>query len=82
MVDTQLPACAALEGHVEDGLPEALRLAAQAAKASAESSKGNGPGLGKARSLGQRSRGYIDPGALSASLILEFMRRYVDSLPE
>ena len=39
-------------------------------------------GLGKARNLGQRSLAYIEPGALSASLILEFMRWYVESLPE
>ncbi|HEX7395719.1 MAG TPA: DAK2 domain-containing protein [Anaerolineaceae bacterium] len=52
------------------------------AKAGAESTKGNVGGLVKARSLGQRSLGYFDPGALSASLILEFMRWYVESLPE
>ena len=63
-------------------MPEAQRLAARAAKGSAESTKGMVAGLGKARSLGQLSRDYIDPGALSASLILEFMRWYVDSLPE
>jgi dihydroxyacetone kinase-like protein len=82
MVDALLPAVAALEGHAVDGLGEALRLAAQAAKAGAEGTKEMTARIGKARSLGPRALGYIDPGALSASLILEFMQWYVESLPE
>jgi dihydroxyacetone kinase-like protein len=82
MVDALLPVCAALEGYAENSLPEALRRAALAAKAGAESTKEMVAGLGKARSLGPRTLGYIDPGALSASLILEFMRQYLESLPE
>jgi dihydroxyacetone kinase-like protein len=82
MVDALLPAVTALEGHSEDSLLEALRLAAQAAKAGAESTKEMDARMGKARSLGARALGYIDPGALSTSLILEFMLWYVESLPE
>jgi dihydroxyacetone kinase-like protein len=82
MVDALLPACTALEGHAEEGLTEALRLVAQAAKAGAESTKEMTARIGKARSLGPRALGYIDPGALSASLILEFMQWYVESLPK
>jgi phosphoenolpyruvate---glycerone phosphotransferase subunit DhaL len=82
MVDALLPACAVLDEHTEDNLPEALQRAVQAAKSGADSTKEMVAGLGKARSLGPRALGYIDPGALSASLILEFMLWYVESLPE
>jgi dihydroxyacetone kinase-like protein len=78
MVDALLPAITALEGHTQDGLAQALRLAAQAAKAGAESTKEMDARIGKARSLGPRALGFVDPGALSVSLILEFMQWYVE----
>ncbi len=81
MVDALLPACATLDEHAEDRLPDALRQAVQAAKAGAEDTKEMTASVGKAKSLGPRALGYIDPGALSTSLILEFMLWYVDSLP-
>ena len=80
MVDALLPAVTVLENHAPDSLTEALRLATQAAKAGAEHTKGLDARLGKARSLGARALGYVDPGALSTSLILEFMLWYVESL--
>ena len=82
MVDALLPACLALEGHSQDSLTEALRLAVQAAKAGAENTKEMDARIGKARSLGPRALGFVDPGALSTSLILEFMQWYVESLPD
>jgi len=82
MVDALLPAVTALEGHTEENLTDALRLATQAAKAGAESTKEMDARIGKARSLGPRALGFVDPGALSTSLILEFMLWYVESLPE
>jgi phosphoenolpyruvate---glycerone phosphotransferase subunit DhaL len=81
MVDALLPALAALEGHFQDSLQDALRLAAQAAKAGAEATKEMDARIGKARSLGARALGFVDPGALSVSLILEFMQWYVEGLP-
>ena len=81
MVDALLPALAALEGHFQDSLQDALRLAAQAAKAGAEATKEMDARIGKARSLGARALGFVDPGALSTSLILEFMQWYVEGLP-
>ena len=53
----------------------------QAAKAGAESTKEMDAKIGKARSLGPRALGFVDPGALSTSLILEFMQWYVEGLP-
>ena len=81
MVDALLPALAALEGHFQDSLQDALRLAAQAAKAGAEATKEMDARIGKAKSLGPRALGFVDPGALSVSLILEFMQWYVEGLP-
>jgi len=83
MLDALLPACAALPQDLSCiYLTEALRLVVEAAKTGAESTKEMVARVGKAKSLGPRALGYIDPGALSASLILEFMQWYVESLPE
>jgi dihydroxyacetone kinase-like protein len=34
--------------------------------------------VGKAKTLGERSLGYSDPGAISTSLILSYMLEFVD----
>ena len=60
MLDALLPALAVVEGHFQDSLQGGLRLAAQAAKAGAESTKEMDARVGKARSLGPRALGFVD----------------------
>jgi len=81
MVDALIPACsAAAEFHNQD-LPEVIQKAALAAAAGMENTKQMVATVGKAKTLGQRSLGFADPGAISTHLILEAMFEYVASLP-
>lgn len=72
MVDALAPAAvASADGS---SLAESMSRAAQAAEAGVEATRHMLATTGKARSLGERSLGHIDPGALSVSIILRAMR--------
>jgi dihydroxyacetone kinase-like protein len=75
MVDALAPAAAACRGC--SGLKAALSAAARAAEAGAEATRAMVASTGKARSLGERSLGHVDPGALSVAIILAAMRDFV-----
>lgn len=75
MVDALAPAAEAASGVAD--LKEALSRAATAAEQGVEATKGMLATTGKARSLGERSLGHIDPGALSVSIILRAMRDHI-----
>jgi len=77
MIDALAPAAAAAEAAIAGGLVEAVRTAADAARGGVEATKGMIATTGKARTLGERSLGHPDPGAVSMSLILEAMRDYI-----
>lgn len=79
MVDALEPAvlsiCAAhLEGKT---LAEAFRIAAAAAKTGAEKTKGMVAKHGRSKNLGQRALGFIDPGAVSTTIMFEIMADYI-----
>jgi dihydroxyacetone kinase-like protein len=71
MLDALAPAVEAVRASAGQGLPikEALAEAAQAAKQGAESTKALQAKFGRARNLGARSIGSVDPGATSISLL-------------
>ena len=71
MIDALVPAAAAATTHA--ALADVLAAAAQAAADGVEATRGMLATTGKARSLGERSLGHIDPGALSVSIILRAM---------
>lgn len=76
MIDAVAPAARA--ARASDGrLATATAAAADAALAGVEATKGMVATTGKARSLGERSLGHPDPGAISISLILGAMRDFV-----
>jgi phosphoenolpyruvate---glycerone phosphotransferase subunit DhaL len=75
MVDALAPAAAASGGHTS--LAQAMAAAAAAAKDGVEATRGMIATTGKARSLGERSLGHIDPGALSVSIILGAMSDHI-----
>ena len=77
MIDALAPAAVAAEAAATRGLVEAVRNATDAAKGGVEATKGMIATTGKARTLGERSLGHPDPGAVSMSLILEAMRDYI-----
>jgi phosphoenolpyruvate---glycerone phosphotransferase subunit DhaL len=76
MLDALVPAGEAA-GAAAGSLAAALSAASEAARHGVEETKGMIARTGKARSLGERSLGHPDPGALSASLILAAMAEFV-----
>lgn len=77
MIDALAPAAAAAEAAIARGLVEVVKEATDAAKGGVEATKDMIATTGKARTLGERSLGHPDPGAVSMSLILEAMRDYI-----
>ncbi len=71
MLDALLPAVEALRGAAEEGVDTALSKAAIAAAAGAEATRQMAPRMGRARTMGERGIGFIDPGALSVAIIFE-----------
>lgn len=76
MVDALAPASRAARASVGKGLAAAVAAAAQGALDGVDASKGMIATTGKARSLGERSIGHPDPGAISVSLILKAMQDF------
>jgi len=77
VVDALTPAVAAAAATRHSDLATALSAAAEAAAAGVEATRGMVARVGKAKTLGERSLGHADPGALSMSLILSHMLDYV-----
>ena len=71
MIDALVPAVAALRGAIDDGagIEAALERAAEAAEEGARSTVELTARFGRAKNIGEASRGYADPGATSVSLI-------------
>ena len=68
MMDALLPAVAACAGNTPS---EALHAAAGAAARGAEATKDMTAKFGRARNLGDRTKGHQDPGATSVALIFQ-----------
>jgi phosphoenolpyruvate---glycerone phosphotransferase subunit DhaL len=80
MLDALVPAT---EAAANEGSPAALLAAAsEAARRGVEETTGMVARTGKARPLGARSLGHPDPGALSASLIVDAMAEFVSARDE
>jgi phosphoenolpyruvate---glycerone phosphotransferase subunit DhaL len=77
MVDALAPAAAKATEMAASPLDEALPATAEAARVGMEETKAMIAATGKARALGPRAIGYVDPGALSMYLIFDFMAQHV-----
>ena len=73
MVDALVPAVAALNS-ADMTVPQAMSKAADAAAQGAESTKAMQAKFGRARNLGARTIGLVDPGATSISLMFAGFR--------
>jgi dihydroxyacetone kinase-like protein len=73
MMDALVPAVAAIESAANSGAPiaQALELASGAAHTSAEATKGMIARYGRARFLGEKTRGSADAGATSIALLFQ-----------
>ncbi len=80
MVDAVMPAARAVDAAAGDDLLAAFEAAERGALEGVEATKPMIATTGKARSLGERSIGHPDPGAISVSIILGAMKSYAASL--
>jgi phosphoenolpyruvate---glycerone phosphotransferase subunit DhaL len=78
MVDALEPAARLSKELATASLGEALPGVAEAARLGMERTKEMVAAIGRAKTLGERSLGHADPGAISTYLILKFMADYVD----
>ncbi len=71
MIDTIVPAMAAIRASADGGknILEALTDGAEAADKGAESTKDMLATFGRAKNIGERARGHIDPGATSMAIL-------------
>jgi dihydroxyacetone kinase-like protein len=83
MIDALVPAARVLHDELDSGrsLPEAVRAAAEAARAGAEATVPMQARKGRASYLGERSIGHQDPGATSAAIIIAALSGAVASQP-
>jgi phosphoenolpyruvate---glycerone phosphotransferase subunit DhaL len=77
MIDALEPAAQEAARQQQASLGDALAAASTAAARGLETTKAMVAKTGKARTLGERSLGHVDPGALSMTIILELMRGHV-----
>jgi phosphoenolpyruvate---glycerone phosphotransferase subunit DhaL len=80
MVDALEPAAERSKQCTAGSLADSLAAVTQAARRGMEATKQMVANTGKAKTLGDRSVGYPDPGALSACIILDSMSEYVSNL--
>jgi dihydroxyacetone kinase-like protein len=78
MVDALAPAARAAATTADRPLGEVLVIVAEAADGGVQATRDMVATTGKARSLGERSLGHVDPGAVSVSIILASMRDYAE----
>lgn len=73
LMDALVPAIASLRAAADVGktVVEAMQDAAEAARAGAESTNGFTARFGRAKFLGDKTRGHQDPGAASIALLFE-----------
>jgi phosphoenolpyruvate---glycerone phosphotransferase subunit DhaL len=79
MVDALEPAAAKSCECIADALDHSLLAVSDAARNGMEKTKEMVAATGKARTLGERSLGHADPGAVSTYLILKLMADFVTS---
>ncbi len=77
MIDALEPAALESRNYVSSSFEQALTAITEAAGTGMEETKDMVASVGKAKTLGKRSLGHPDPGAISMYLILAFMLEYV-----
>ena len=75
MMDALIPAVEAMQAHSSEGLASMFAAASSAATAGAEKTAKLVARFGRARNLGDRVLGHMDPGAVSMACIVGAMAR-------
>lgn len=71
MVDALAPAAAAAQQRSGEDVAAVMTAAAKAARAGSDATRAMVAATGKAKTLGERSLGHVDPGSVSLALLLE-----------
>jgi dihydroxyacetone kinase-like protein len=79
MVDALEPATLKANEMSSSSLSDFCQVISDAAKEGKEKTKDMIAKIGKAKTLGERSIGHPDPGAISIYLILKFISEYIDT---
>lgn len=81
LIDALSPACDAYKAAMDEGcsLAECMEKAADAAKAGSDSTANMVAKKGRAKFLQEESRGYVDAGSVTMSIIIRAMSDYVRS---
>jgi dihydroxyacetone kinase-like protein len=82
MIDALEPAVIVAQEIMDKPLDEIISKAVVASQEGMENTKNMIATTGKAKTLGARSLGYPDPGAISMSLIFQFADEYISNLAE
>lgn len=82
MLDVLEPAARKAAELTSQSLGEALQTLVSVAEQGVEDTRQMVARAGKAKTLGERSLGYPDPGAISMLFILKFMAEYLELRPE
>ena len=80
MVDALEPAVNAANQYSGSSLEELAGLVAAASHEGMEKTKTFTAKIGKAKTLGERTLGHADPGAISITLIFEALKEYISAL--
>lgn len=78
MVDALEPAVITANNYSGDSLPELANLVYESANEGMEKTKTFAAKIGKAKTLGDRTIGFADPGAISITLIFKFLCEFID----
>lgn len=79
MIDALEPAAIEAKQLIKQPLNKALTIISEESRKGMENTKNMVATIGKAKTLGERSLGHPDPGAISISLILKYMLEFVQN---
>lgn len=77
MIDALHPASEHAKLNIDNSLTESISATAQAAEAGKEASKNMRATMGRAKTLGEKTIGLPDAGAISVSIILKTMEQFI-----
>lgn len=78
MIDALHPAAEAAKANIDKPLAESIKAVAEAAEAGKEASKAMIATMGRAKTLGEKTIGLPDAGAISVTIILKTMADFIN----
>jgi dihydroxyacetone kinase len=77
MIDALAPAATTAKENIDKPLEESIVKVSEAATSGKEASKAMLATMGRAKTLGEKTIGLPDAGAISVSIILETMKKFI-----